>query len=177
MLKAIKEGDHLIATELYNFKIPNDIRYRAFQVACVFERFSIVENFIQHGADPLFLGDAFLTAVCNGNLSQVNFLSRFSIDKDWVDVALELSAVEGNEDLFEIILLCSPSIRGLVKSLMNAASFDREVILDLLFHYAIFSNQQINVFGLNRQKDIVRLSVKGEKSFFLPFPIALSLIF
>jgi hypothetical protein len=143
IFEGIKIGDYLIAVELYQFKIDEDNRYKIFQEACFFERYTIIENFIEYGVKPFFLGDAFLKAVRNNKSSLIHFLSRYTIESFYVDLALELSVAESNINLLREIFLFSPSQRGLGSCLLNAAAFNNSNILHQLLNYNHFSNQQI----------------------------------
>jgi len=143
MERAVEGGDFSIAVLLFSLFPEEECTARAFLRACDLQNTEMLTHFIALGTAPHLIGEAFLEAVSERKEHLVHFLKRYAIETSYVDLALELATVEGNLGYLDILLDCSPSRSGILRSFYSAALIGEQPILMELLQEFMFSQDEI----------------------------------
>jgi hypothetical protein len=143
MERAVEGGDFSIAVLLFSLFPEEQCTARAFLRACDLQNTDMLSQFIALGVAPHLIGEAFLEAVSDRKEHLIRFLKRYAIETSYVDLALELVTVEGNLGYLDILLHCSPSRAGILRSFYSAALIGEQPILLELLQEFMFSQDEI----------------------------------
>ncbi len=126
LLRAVDANDFFLGVLLYSLDIDESISREAFLRACRQENVEFVKQFYSQGVNSVFMGEAFLEMLSDKKLTLMFLLLRLGVETSYLDLGLELLAVDADEALFFSLMEYNPSRAGLVEAFFCIVSMGEE---------------------------------------------------